>query len=158
MINKILLISVLFFSQLALAESAAPPNRNRMEELFLWKVSEDLKLSVSEDKALSDFVKDLNKRRNSANEAVQTTLKKIAEASDAKSSEKALADYKKKIKSYNDLSIEEIDRMKKILGPQRASKYFTIKNDLSNRIKTLLAAPDKPDDKVDLSAPKVIVE
>ena len=48
-------ISLLLF--LTSVSSIAAESRNRIEELFLWKMSEDLRLTVSEEKSFSEFLK-----------------------------------------------------------------------------------------------------
>lgn len=139
--------------------------RNRVEELFIWKLSEDLKLSVSEEKAFSDLVRELNKKRQQVNADLAASVEAMAAAS-VKDRPKLLIRYKTLLKQYSDVSLEEIQRMEKILGAEKASVYLVKKAELTNKLKTLLGADvgdskiatDKTDKKVELPAPKIIEE
>ncbi len=131
--------------------------RNKVEELFIWKISDELKLSVPEEKNFSDFVRGLNQRRAQVNNDLQESLKKMSTSANPKEREKALSEHRKLLKSYSDLSIEEVDRIQKLLGTEKAAQYFVLKNDLTNRLKAMLAMPEKkPTEK--LGPPKVIEE
>ncbi|MCE3010100.1 MAG: hypothetical protein LW875_05765 [Proteobacteria bacterium] len=132
-------------SFLILAGSWAEASKNRLEELFIWKVSEELKLSVTEEKQFSDTVRELNLKRFYFNEEIQKHLVAMGstEASKAKSK---LSLYRQTLKKYQDVNLEEIDRMQKILGPQKANQYFVLKNDLSQKLKNMISNPEKSKD------------
>lgn len=135
--------------------------RNRVEELFIWKVSDELKLSVPEEKSFSEMIRGLNQRRSLVNENLQDILKQLAESKTTKDKERLLLEQKRLFRSYNDLSLEEAERIQKLFGIDRAAQYFVIKNDLTNRLKTVLASPDKPTQAAaptKLGPPKVIIE
>jgi hypothetical protein len=79
----------------------------------------------------------------------------MAATTNQKERDKALAEHRKLLKAYSDLSIEEVDRIQKMLGSEKAAQYFVLKNDLTNRLKSMLATPEKkPGQK--LGPPKVI--
>jgi hypothetical protein len=139
------------------SSAVAVESRNKVEELFIWKISDELKLSVPEEKKFSDFVRGLNQRRAQVNDELQESLKKMSASANPKERERALSEHRKLLKSYSDLSIEEVDRIQKLLGTEKAAQYFVLKNDLTNRLKAMLTMPDKkPMEK--LGPPKVIEE
>jgi hypothetical protein len=145
---------LIYFLSLSTAVGAVE-SRNKVEELFIWKISDELKLSVPDEKSLSDLLRGLNQRRAQVNEELQATLKKMATATTQKDREKVLNEHRKLLKSYSDLSIEEVDRIQKMLGSEKAAQYFVLKNDLTNRLKSMLATPEnRPAQK--LGPPKVI--
>jgi hypothetical protein len=147
------IVCILYFS----VSLFASETRNKVEELFIWKISDELKLSVPEEKSLAELIRTLNQRRTRVNEDLQETLKKMSSAQSSSEREKTLAEHRKLLKSYSDLSIEEADRVQKIFGTEKASRYFVLKNDLTNRLKTMLAAPEtKTAEK--LGPPKIIEE
>jgi hypothetical protein len=150
-LSSIFLISCLSISLWA-AES-----RNRVEELFIWKISDELKLSVPEEKSFSTLVRDLNARRTAINDQLQNTVKKLGIPSSVKEKEKILVEHRKLLKSYSDLSVEEVDKIQKIFGVEKASQYFVLKNELTSKVKNLLASPEKqPAEK--MAPPQVIEE
>jgi hypothetical protein len=115
---------------------------------------------MPEEKALAEFTKAQNEKKNKLNEQTKENLKSISDAgSDNKKLEKLLAEHRKIIKAYNDLSLDEMDQIQKKLGVAKAGQYLVLKNDLTNRLKALLSNPEKsavPSAK--LSAPQVIEE
>lgn len=136
----------------------AVDSRNRVEELFIWKVSDELKLSVPEEKSFAEMIKGLNQRRSLVNESLQDILKQLSESKTTKEKEKLLSDQKRQLRNYNELSLEEADRVQKLFGIDRAAQYFVLKNDLTNRLKTVLASPEKTTPPKKLGPPQVIEE
>jgi Skp family chaperone for outer membrane proteins len=148
-----LLISFSFF----LPAHAAVESRNRIEELFIWKISDEMKLSVPDEKSLTDLIRNLNKKRADANDKLQNTLKALSEAKESKEKERLLKEHRKALKAYNDLSLEEADQIQKIFDVNRAAQYFVLKGELTNKLKTLLASPEKSS-QAPLPPPQVIEE
>ena len=143
----------------------AVDTKNRVEELFIWKVSDELKLSVPEEKSFSKVIKTLNERRAQVNDSLQDVLRQLADSKTSKEKEKLLSEQKRLLRSYGELSLEEAEKIQKLLGIERAAQYFVLKNDLTHRLKTALMAPsDKasvgptPVGHVKLGPPQVIEE
>ncbi len=132
--------------------------RNRVEELFIWKISDELKLSVPEEKSFSSLIRELNSRRSNLNDQLQKNLKKMSLPGSTKEKEKILNVQRKLIKIYNDLSIEELDKIQKLFGSQRTAEYLVMKNDLTSKVKNLLASPEKQPLEDKLPPPQVIEE
>lgn len=154
------MIRTFLISLFFLIPAAAPAvieARNRVEELFIWKISDEMKLSVSEEKNFADLVRELNRKRSESNEKIQKIIQKMAVAKNSKDREKLLKEHRGALKSYGDLNLEEADRIQKLFGMDRSATYFVLKNDLTNRLKTMLAAPEKPA-KAPLPPPQVIEE
>jgi hypothetical protein len=146
---KFLLILLLFPFFVSAVET-----RSRVEELFIWKISDEMKLSVPDEKSFSELIRGLNHKKSKTNEEIQSVLKKLSKASERKEKEKLLLEHRRLLKSYNDLSLEEVDRIQKIFGIEQAAKYFVLKNDLTARLKSLLAVPEKPNQPI---APEKLV-
>ena len=131
-------------------------NRNRIEELFIWKVSDELKLSVSEERVFSTLVREINKKRMDINTDIHNTLKTMENCKLVKTPcEQEISDYRKQVQKYNDMTLEEIDRVKKALGAEKSVRYFVLKNDLTVKLKEMLTPNEKKDSK---SSPKIILE
>lgn len=138
----------------------AAEKRNQLEELLIWKMSDELKLSPVEEKKFTDAVKSLNEKKSDLNHSMQESITKMGKAATAKAKDEELNRYRKILQNYSRVSEEEFDRLKPILGAERMVQYLNIKQDLTNRIKTMLANPEglnkaagKP-----LPQPKVIEE
>lgn len=132
---------------------------HKFEDLFIWKVSDELKLSVPEEKSFSDFIRGLNQKKSQLNDQIQETLKKLsATTSQKKATDQLVAQYRTQLKALNNLNVEEIDQIKKILGSEKVAQYLVLKNDLATQLKAKLSAPDPTKPKTDLPAPKIIEE
>jgi hypothetical protein len=142
------------------AQGTSVAKRNQLEELMIWKMSDELKLSANEEKKFSEIIKDLSKRKSELNKSLQTSLINLGNIKDSKKLEVEFNLYKKSLQAFNKISEEELDKLKPLLGTERTVQYLQIKQDLATRIKATLTNPDTPlkDEKKPLPAPKVIIE
>jgi len=136
------LFSLIFFSLSCFAG-------NRMEDLFLWKISEELKLTVKEEKELTKLIQELNQKK--------TKISRNMDLLVANSKSTHLEKYRNLLTEYNQISVLELDGVKKILGPEKTMKYFFVKNELSQKIKVMLSGGSEKGKK-NLPEPKVIEE
>lgn len=140
--------------------SAAPEPRRaqRLEELFIWKLSDELKLSPAEEKRFSDLVRELNTQKAERHQKMDDDLKKFQSAIGEKDRAAAFNEYRKSLQSYQATSVDEIDRVKTLLGLERLAKYVEVKQDLASKVKSLLL--DRSDKKEEpakpLPPPKII--
>lgn len=133
---------LIFILSAGSAVLAAEAPKSKLEELFIWKMSDELALKSEEEKQFAEMVRDLDQRKFDLNQQMQTHLEKMTSAKTEKEKANELAQYKKSLQSYNRISEEEIDRVQKILGTARTVQYLQAKKDLTNRLKSLLANPD----------------
>lgn len=157
----VVLSLIIHFHPGALAQdkSASAPSsgRNKIEELFIWKISDELKLSAKEEKQFTDLFKELNIRKSEITRAQDEIITQLAQTRQDKERTRLLSQYRKAIDDYNKIQSREFDEMKKMVGPARLSKYLQVKRDLTNKVKNLLT--EKTDKKEsDLPPPKVIEE
>lgn len=151
-------LSCLLLSCFSSAIAAEKPNQ--LEVLFIWKMSDELKLNSAEEKVFTVIIKELNQKKNKLNQALQASLDKLVKSHSPKVKDQELVHYRKVLQDYSRVHEEEFDRLKPVLGSDRLVKYFVIKNDLTSRIKSMLLNPDspKPDNKKILNPPKLIEE
>ncbi|MGZ3772378.1 MAG: hypothetical protein ACXVCY_01510 [Pseudobdellovibrionaceae bacterium] len=138
----------------------AAEKHNQLEELLIWKMSDELKLNSVEEKKFTDIVKSLNEKKSELNRSLQDSIEKMSKANPVKLKDQELSHYRKILQNYNRISEEEFDRLKPLLGSERMAQYLSIKQDLTNRIKTMLANPEAngKGEKKTLPPPKVIEE
>lgn len=129
-----------------------------IEDIFIWKMSDELKLTAQEEKKFSEIHKNLNKQKAELNKKIQDTTQQL---SDNPILAKTL---RKAIVEYNQLSLTEFDSMKKLLGAKRFTIYLQFKSELTNKVKSLLTG-EKPSEKekkeapaTPLPPPQVIIE
>ncbi|UOF02967.1 hypothetical protein [Bdellovibrio reynosensis] len=153
------LFSFILFSSLIGISSQAAEKNQQLEELLIWKMSDELKLGSVEEKKFSELIKHLNKRKSEVGQSLNESIQSMSNAKTPKQKDEELAKYRKLLQSYGKISEEEFDRLKSLLGNDRMIQYLAIKQDLTNRIKTMLVRPEagaKPSKT--LPQPKVIIE
>lgn len=149
----IFIIAVVFSSVAFAAEK-----RNQLEELLIWKMSDELKLTAQEEKKFTEVIRHINDKKSVLNNSLKDSLTKLKQA-DSKTQEKELKIYRQVLNDYNHLSLEEFDSLKPLLGAERMIKYLDIKQDLANRIKSMLLTPEStPAKNKKLPSPKIIEE
>ena len=119
--------------------------KRRLEELFIWKLSEELKLPVETEKAFAETIRSLNREKTRASLAVNealTAIEKSQEGDRAISKAivaKAVARYEKAWRAYGALPLREVSRMRAILGPERLGHYLVAKSQMTEKLKALAA-------------------
>lgn len=119
-------------------------------------MSEELKLTAAEEKKFTEVVKSLNQRKAELGQRLQDSVDRMAKETIEKAKSAQLNDYKKNLRSYNQLSEEEVEKIQKLLGVDKTIQYLQIKQDLINRIKSMLSSSEVK--KRALPTPKIIEE
>ncbi|MGZ3689873.1 MAG: hypothetical protein ACXVAX_00130 [Pseudobdellovibrio sp.] len=139
------------------ASNEVEARKTHIEDIFIWKMSDELKLSVTEEKEFTEVSHQLNKKKFELNKKIQDLIQALNE----NSNDAELKEYKKLLQQYNQISITEYDKIKKILGVKKFISYLKIKNELNSKMKSILAG-EKTEKKENadkaLPSPKVIVE
>lgn len=140
-------------------------DKSKIEEILLWKVSEDLKLKPAEEESFAKLYRDLSRQRRVAAVRVESLLPQIAKRQseliagslrDDAPLERLLSQYRDALSAYQGVNILEFDQLKKNLGGRRFARYLTLKAEIADRLKQLLSKPEAtPPIK---TVPKVIEE
>jgi hypothetical protein len=70
---------------------------------------------------------------------------KLDSESDQKKLSSSIESYRAKLSDYNGVQLEEVKRMRKILGDKRFAKYLVLKRDLNQKIKNMLSSTSRPE-------------
>lgn len=140
------------------ASEDSKPNNHKFEDLFIWKISDEMKLSPADEKTFSELIRGLNQKRQDLNESMQETLKKLKDAKAKADQTKLIAQYRDQMKKHSQLGVDEVDQVKKMLGPEKAAQYLVLKNELMTQLRTRLTKPESEKEKSDLKAPQLIEE
>jgi len=157
----ILLFPILFSLPLAVQSAAAPTvKKNSVEDIFIWKVSDELKLSAADEKKFADIHRDLNKQKMQ----LATQLQKLSFQSkenpqlpQSKASD-IIKSYKKTLIAYNNLSVQELDQMKALLGDKKYLDYLALKQDINLKLKSLVLGEESKAKPAKLPPPQIIEE
>jgi hypothetical protein len=154
----IILFTFIFLSLQAIAADKPAVKKNSVEDIFIWKVSDELKLSASEEKKFADIHRDLNRKKFDLSVQLQKLSKNSdAAVSKAKASE-VIKNYKKTLIEYNNLSVQELDKVKELLGDQRFLEYLAIKQDINQKLKSLVLGEETKLKPSKLPPPQIIEE
>ena len=139
-------------------DNATEARKTHLEDIFIWKMSDELKLSAKEEKSFTEILKKLNKEKSDLSRKIQM----MADDLNDNTSEATLKTYKKLIQDYNNCALKEFEAVQKLLGNKKFVQYLKVKNELSNKMKSILIG-EKITDKREtaskpLPKPKVIVE
>jgi phage host-nuclease inhibitor protein Gam len=117
---------------------ASSDYRQKLQELFIWKVSEELKLAPKEEKQFGDLIRELNQRKVELQKDLDQQIEffKTAKASELKKNLKA---YSSSLRRFNEINSDEIEKMKNIIGLEKTAKYLVLKAELSAKLKNMLS-------------------
>lgn len=139
------------------ASSDLEVRKTQLEDIFIWKISDELKLTAKQEKEFTEISKALNKKKYDLNRQIQETVQSLGTTN----AEVGLKKYRKLMADYNQLSLNEFDSIKKLLGAAKFTEYLRVKNELTTKVKSILVG-DKVNEKkepvTNLPPPKVIVE
>jgi len=151
---------------LASTETASP-KKNQVEDIFIWKMSDELRLTAAEEKKFSEIHKSLNQKKMSLQSEITTLsydLRKNPQMS-KKEIANTIKKFKKATLDYSQLSSLELSEMLNLLGERRFLEYVAIKQDINSKLKNLLVGedPNKSKNSVSstakaLSPPQIIEE
>ena len=121
--------------------AAASKERSRLDALFIWKTSEELKLDAPTEQKFTEVIESLNARRRAANLKMDESLAQLSHAKTKAEAEKALNAHRAALREVQATQSSEIDRLRPLLGPEKLAQYITVKNFILEKLKTMLAAP-----------------
>lgn len=160
--QKICFLFILFMFSSVQAQKIS---RNSIEDIFIWKVSDELQLTAKQEKQFSEIHKSLNSKKliltDSQAQLVKLLGQKPISDSDLK---KHLQSYRQNILQLNEISQQEFDQTRKALGDKKMSEYLVFKQELAEKFKSLLVDQKRKSKEVDgkktseLAAPAVIEE
>ena len=140
-------------------EAQSEARKSYLEDIFIWKMSDELKLTAKEEKAFAEILKKLNKEKSELNRKIQAKTESLNE----KSTPEEVRQLKKLLLEYNRYGTREFESVQALLGHQKFVQYLKIKNELSTKMKSILIG-DKSGEKKEginsksLPKPKVTVE
>ena len=129
---------VTFVSFCLLTANAGDKGRKRLEELFIWKVSDILELTSEQDSEFRSIIEDLNQKKLQANIDMRASIRAIEKAEKKEVQIKLIEAYKKQLNAYLAVQKEELDRLEDLFGSEKLAKYLVVKSKLTQNIKVLM--------------------
>lgn len=129
----------------------------KFEDLFIWKISDELKLTQKEESIVSEVIKDTNRKKQQSNTELELLYKTLNAESTEAGKKVAFNKIRAVHKTQLNITLDELDRLNKGLGLKKLGQYLEVKRDLSEKIKSIWTQNEKKGDKI-LPPPNVIEE
>ena len=129
---------VTFVSFCLLTANAGDKGRKRLEELFIWKVSDILELTSEQDSEFRRIIEDLNQKKLRVNIDMRASIRAIEKADNKQDQIKLVEAYKKQLNAYLAVQKEELDRLEDLFGSEKLAKYLVVKSKLTQNLKVLM--------------------
>jgi hypothetical protein len=123
---------------IAFSKPALSDTSKKVEDLFIWKVSDELKLSTKQEQQFSKMIRDLGAQKAEISEKIQKNILALS-LKKGKGLRVALTDYKKSLKELNQINLREIELIEGQFGPEKAAQYIQLKQTLAEQIKSALS-------------------
>lgn len=147
-------IFLLVFSISFFAEASNP--KNKLEELLIWKMSDELKLNSVQEQEFAGVIRTLNASKAVFAKDLQKSLENMSKTKDNKLKEKELENYSQILRKMNQLNEDEVKDMKRVLGVEKLVEYLLLKQDIAARIKSSLTNSSESPKIKELPSPKII--
>lgn len=138
--------------------------KNQVEDIFIWKISDELQLSAKQEKEFGEIHRQLNKKKSELTEQLkqlQTDHRKNQPPLSKLEQVQLIQKNKKILIQLNQLNIDEFESMKKLLGNEKFLSYLFLKQEINAKFKSMVLGrhPEKhKDDEKSKSVEPVVVE
>lgn len=115
--------------------------RQRLEQLFVWRVSDRLQLTPTQETKFTEEFHKLSDERSKLSQELDSTLDQIdKEKENSDKSTKLLSDYTSALKRYNTMQSKEMDVMGHLFGTKKMVQYVLLKREMTQKFKDLLSS------------------
>lgn len=150
-----ILCFILILTNANVSFASSKKSWQRIQEIFIWKVSDQLDLNEKKEKELQDIVFTLSKQKRDASAEMSNLIEKIKQSSSVEEKGKLIVSYENALKKYNAANVYEINKLGKIFTTEQLAEYLVLKKELTEKLKMVLNQP-RTDKK--LRDPKIIKE
>jgi flagellar motility protein MotE (MotC chaperone) len=114
--------------------------KGRLEQLYLWKVSDRLNLNAEQEARFKTIYKEITDNRARLSGEMDKCLGQIEKSKgNAAEVQKHVTKYEDLLKQYNGVSTEEFDRMKRFLGTAKFGEYLLLKREMTQKLKDVIS-------------------
>lgn len=136
------LLTTFFFLCFILFHPLRGDAKNNLEELIIWKLSDELKLPAETEKKFSDTLRKYNDQKTESSQIIEGQIQVLRKVANEKERQTWLDRYRKTLVDFNAIVLSEHDDIRKILGDEKFVRYLELKSDLNSRIKNLMLSKE----------------
>lgn len=118
--------------------------RARLNQIFYWHLSDELRLNPEQERKLIQAIERVQKRRSEGlkeRDASLAALQKVSKESPAATLDQALERHRKALVELGRIDAEEHDELKGLLGPALLARYYLLREDVLARVRDGLRNP-----------------
>lgn len=115
--------------------------RGRLNQLFYWRLADELKLSPTQEKEMASLLNEVQKNREDAfrnREQILGTLKEKGKTLSAPEAKAKMAEMDKIIKTMAEIDSREHQGLRKILGDELLAKFYVIREETIEKVRSAL--------------------
>ena len=130
-----------------LDRSAQARFENRLNELMLWRLSDELGLKPQDELQLKKILRKYQDQRKNALVQQEILFSKMGDAIKEKAPKKCpecLVGYEKTILSVSEANSREFKELKKLLGTDKMQKFLVIRSQMTRDVRDALRQPATP--------------
>ncbi len=117
--------------------------QKRIQDLFIWKVSEELKLDAQTEAKFSKIVHQLGIEKHDAAEKMQDSIAKMRNANE-REIQAHISEYETHLDQHMACQKKELDSLRKIFSPEQLARYLVVKQEILTNLKSRMASTKKP--------------
>lgn len=119
---------------------------NRLNELMLWRLSDELSLKPQDEQQLKSILSKYQDQRKNALTQQEELIGKMSAAvtTPAKACNDCLSAYEKTVLSVADANTKEFKELKALLGPEKTQKFLVIRSQMTKDVRDALRQPATP--------------
>ncbi len=121
---------------------------NRLNELMLWRLSDELALKPQDEQKLKTILSKYQEQRKTALLKQEEILNKVGSELKAKEANAAcpncLGDYEKTVVSVAEANTKEFKELRTLLGTEKMQKFLVIRSQMTRDVRDALRKPATP--------------
>lgn len=129
-----------------LDRSAQARFENRLNELMLWRLSDELGLKPQDEQQLKSILRKYQEQRKNALGQQEQLLTKMSNGVKASAANctACLGDYEKTVASVADANTKEFKELRGLLGAEKMQKFLVIRSQMTKDVRDALRQPATP--------------
>lgn len=119
---------------------------SRLNELMLWRLSDELSLKPQEEQSLKTILKKYQEQRKNALSKQEELIGKMSASVQNASvkCESCLSDYEKTVLSFAEANTKEFKELRALLGSEKSQKFLVIRSQMTKDVRDALRQPATP--------------
>jgi hypothetical protein len=124
---------------LSTASADSNKTNQRIDDLFVWMVSEKLQLKPNVEGEFASVFKELSKRKQELSEKAEEQIESILKQPNPDRRKKMIEEYRGTLVELGQIQVQEVERFSKVLGDEKFVQYLAAKQELGKKIRTLVS-------------------